>query len=161
MNSSILCSVVIPTFNRGAGLKDCLNSVAAQNTTDFEVIVVDDCSESETEAQEIVAAIAKERPHISFRCIRQKENGGHGKARNAGVKVACGKIILFTDDDCTVPSDWVLTHIDAHERYPTAAGVGGWYWPPPKTSRNVYDRFYELQYEYSYPKSRDCARTYW
>ena len=156
MKGVIRYSVVIPTYNRGPGLAECLESIVAQTTHDFEVIVVDDCSRSETEARNIVEKIRDENPEISFKFIRQKENGGHGKARNAGVQIARGSIILFTDDDCIVPRNWIEAHVDAHQRYSEAAGVGGWYWEPETHTKSVYDRFLELQYEYSYERSQDC-----
>lgn len=151
---SVHCSVVIPTYNRGENLEVCLRSVFQQSTNDFEVIVVDDCSS--IDSQPIVERCAAANPQVAFLFIRREKNGGHGAARNTGVSKARGEIILFTDDDCSVPENWVEKHSDAHRRYPEAAGVGGWYWSPKSDEKkNVFERFFELQHEQTFPDTRE------
>lgn len=84
-------SVVIPTWNRPAYLREALESVFAQTFTDYEVIVVDDGSTDETPQ---VARSFGERVRI----VRQKHQGP-GAARNRGVEEARGKYIAFLDSD--------------------------------------------------------------
>lgn len=100
----MLFSVVIPTYNRAALLREALNSVFAQEFTDFEVIVVDDGSTDETKS---VARSFGER----VRFFRQ-ENRGPGAARNLGIHRASGEYVAFLDsDDVWFP--WTLaTHVE-------------------------------------------------
>jgi glycosyltransferase involved in cell wall biosynthesis len=154
MEPAIRYSVIVPTYDRVDDLETCLESLVVQTAKNFEVIIVDDCSGPETRA--FVETFIAKYPHIPSRYVRQEKNGGHGKARNAGMAIARGEILLFTDDDCILPPEWVATHADAHVRYPEAAGVGGWYWPPADRPKNVFDRFYEIQYRYSYQGMHDC-----
>jgi len=84
-------SVIIPTYNRAALLREALASVMAQECRDFEVIVVDDGSTDETEA--VVRA-----SQLPVQFIRQT-NAGPGAARNLGIHQASGRYITFLDSD--------------------------------------------------------------
>lgn len=87
-------SIVIPIYNTGKYLRDCLDSIMAQSYVDFEAIMVDDGSEDGS------AAICKEyaeRDHRFTYCY--KENGGVSSARNAGIEIANGEWLLFVDSD--------------------------------------------------------------
>jgi len=87
----ILVSVVMPTYNRRNYIRESLDSVLAQNFSDFEVIVVDDGSTDGTE-EEV-------RPYEGqIRYFRQ-ENRGAGVARNVGIRNARGTCIAFMDSD--------------------------------------------------------------
>jgi GT2 family glycosyltransferase len=98
-------SVVIPTRNRPERLAECLQSIGRLHypADRFEVIVVDDGSETETEK-----AVALFRQRLDVTLLRQS-HGGPAKARNTGVKQAKGEFLAFTDDDCTPASDWLQT----------------------------------------------------
>jgi len=87
-------SVVIPTYNRARMLKRCLQSLCNQNypLNRYEIIVVDDGSTDNT-----TKIIAKFKP-VRLIYIRQNRKGP-AIARNKGIKVAKGSIILFIDDD--------------------------------------------------------------
>lgn len=87
----MLFSVIIPTFNRAALLREALDSVFAQTFTDFELIVVDDGSTDDTPA--VIAGYGE--------CIRffRQENGGPGAARNLGIQNASGEYVAFLDSD--------------------------------------------------------------
>src|SRR4051812_11853444 len=87
-------SVVVPFYNVGAYIGDCLESIARQTWTDFQAILVDDGSMDDS------AVVAKE-----F-CIRdprfrlvQQDNAGLGPARNPGVDHAVGEYLTFVDSD--------------------------------------------------------------
>lgn len=89
-------SVIIPTFNRAAFLKQAINSVLKQTYTHYEIIVVDDGSTDDTQ-QAALSYGAK------VRYIYQ-ENAGPSAARNTGIKAAKGKYVAFLDsDDCFLP----------------------------------------------------------
>ncbi|MFI5692052.1 glycosyltransferase family 2 protein [Kribbella sp. NPDC051586] len=87
-------SVVVPFYNVGAYIGDCLDSIARQTWTDFEAILVDDGSPDDS------AVIAKEMcaRDARFRIVQQ-DNAGLGPARNTGVEHATGEYITFVDSD--------------------------------------------------------------
>jgi hypothetical protein len=87
-------SVVVPFYNVGEYIGDCLDSIARQTYTDFEAILVDDGSPDDS------AAIAKEFcGHDSRFRIVEQQNQGLGPARNTGVRYAGGEYITFVDSD--------------------------------------------------------------
>lgn len=150
-----LCSVIIPTYNRHLKLWDCLNSLVRQTVTDFEIVIIDDASSKKT-GEEVKKFIAQH-PSLHITYIRLPKNRGCATARNEGIKRAQGNILLFTDDDCVVPANWIETHTATHERYSEAVGVGGWYWPTEEIlATDRYNRFYERAFEKGYPGMRDA-----
>jgi glycosyltransferase involved in cell wall biosynthesis len=101
--AGIAISVVIPTRNRAHLLPDCLASLAAQEASvPFEVVIVDNASEDET-AEVVAAWIARD---DRFRLVRE-EMLGRAAALNAGMAVARGDLLLFTDDDVYVQHGFV------------------------------------------------------
>lgn len=96
-------SIIVPTYNRRAQLTRCLESLACLDypRDRFEVIVVDDGSETPAEA---VVSSFSDRLHI--RLITQA-HGGPAAARNKGAAYAKGEFLAFTDDDCTPALDWL------------------------------------------------------
>ncbi|MFK4071083.1 CDP-glycerol glycerophosphotransferase family protein [Streptomyces sp. NPDC029674] len=94
-------SVVVPVYNVELYLDECLESLAAQTFTDFEVIMVDDGSTDGSAA--IAEAFAAADPR--FRLISQ-ENKGLGAARNTGVREMSpdSEYLAFVDSDDTLPA---------------------------------------------------------
>jgi len=102
-----LISVVVPTRDRPAALRRCLDALSAQTVLDhLEVVVVDDGSRA---ADEVAAATAG---HAHVRLIR-RSGGGPAAARNAGARTARGAFLCFTDDDCVPRPDWAERIVDA------------------------------------------------
>ncbi|MCE5258559.1 MAG: glycosyltransferase [Chloroflexi bacterium] len=115
----MLVSLVIPTYNRAAVLKCCLESSASQTYPELEIIVVDDCSSDGT--SELVRTCF---PQVIYIC--QQRNAGPAAARNRGIHVAQGEIVAFTDDDCVLPDDYIARLVQGYQDFPQAAGVGGY-----------------------------------
>jgi glycosyltransferase involved in cell wall biosynthesis len=85
-------TVVMPTYNRASYIAEALDSLAAQTRPPFEVVVVDDRSTDNT--RDIVSS------HVSKpRYLVQDLNAGASIARNRGVAVARGELIVFLDSD--------------------------------------------------------------
>jgi glycosyltransferase involved in cell wall biosynthesis len=99
-------SVVIPTYNRAEIIGRAIRSVQAQTFEDWELIIVDDASEDETE--EVVAAFEDTR----IRYIQHVENRGGAAARNTGIKHSKGKYIAFLDSD----DKWLAKKIEGQLR---------------------------------------------
>ena len=141
MNSPLSApiSVVIPTYNSGALLKQTLDSALAQTVAALEIIVVDDGSTDET--PDWITAHYGER----VRLIRQR-NGGVAAARNTGWRAAKGEWIAFLDHDDV----W---HPDKLERLLSAV--------TPKTGV-VYGRWREVNERgEALPEAAQLTRQKW
>lgn len=84
-------SVIVPVYNGERFLAEALDSVLAQSSAPYEIIVVDDGS---TDGTPEVAARYRER----VRYLRQ-DNAGPAAARNAGLMRAGGEVMAFLDAD--------------------------------------------------------------
>jgi glycosyltransferase involved in cell wall biosynthesis len=128
-------SVILSTFNRAELLKGAIDAFLQQHTHDvaFEVIIVDNNSTDNT--REVVGNYVKSHPNLIKYIFEPKQGLSYG--RNAGIAHARGNILVFTDDDVRVNSDWMETIHDAFQAYPEAAYIGGkvlplWEAPEPK-----------------------------
>ncbi len=121
-------SVVIPTHGRPELLLRCLHALRDQEIEEpFEVIVVDDAPQG------------SKVPEVTGLLTRVAASGGRGPAvaRNTGIAMAAGEIILFTDDDTQPDPRWIrsaVAHLDAH---PDHVGVEG------PTRSPAFDLLYE------------------
>lgn len=87
-------SVIVPVYNAENTLRACVDSVLAQTTSDFELILVDDGSQDTSGS--ICDAYAEQ--DVRIQVIHQK-NAGVSAARNAGMDQARGEYLLFVDSD--------------------------------------------------------------
>ena len=101
-------SVVVPVRDRRDLLRSCLDGLAAQTLVDHEIIVVDDGS-VDGSGKEGDADAAAGRP---VRVVRTEGCGAVG-ARAAGVAVAQGRYLAFTDSDCVPTPEWLASGIAA------------------------------------------------
>ena len=88
-------SVIVPAYQVQAYLHECMASVLEQSFTDLELIVVDDCSPDACGA--IADEFAARDPRVQ--AVHLQENGGLGRARNAGMRYATGDYLVFLDGD--------------------------------------------------------------
>lgn len=93
---SVKFSVIMPTYNRGKLIKSAIDSVLQQSHGDFELIIIDD--HSDTPASEAYPII-KDHPKIIYRYLER--NKGVSAARNIGIHIASGSYLSFLDDDDT------------------------------------------------------------
>jgi|GEM_PF-1050563 len=94
-------SVIIPVYNAGKYIADCLQSIQAAGFSSYEIICVDDGS-SDSSADVIKEFIGRDG---RIRLIQQ-DNGGVSAARNAGMAAAAGRYLAFVDADDTVTTDF-------------------------------------------------------
>jgi glycosyltransferase involved in cell wall biosynthesis len=78
--------------------------IASSHVRGTEIIVVE---QGEPSAARICSELGIEGIVVS------DEGRGASRARNIGIRRARGDVVLFTDDDCQVPRDWVRRHLDA------------------------------------------------
>jgi len=138
-------SIVIPTYNRLDMLVRVLNALDAQTgAPPFEVIVINDGSSDDTER------VMSKRPGITF---RTQPNGGPGRARNHGVSLATGKIVLFIGDDTVPEPGFLAEHARIHHQAGDDAmvaclGYTGWPATERVTAFMDYINDYGLQFGY-------------
>lgn len=105
MNKAHLASILICTRNRAEHLRQTLAALAQLDIPAAlkpELIVIDNGSEDAT--AEVIRAAPL--PQLTPRYISEPRRG-QCHARNAGLAAATGDIILFTDDDVRLPSNWL------------------------------------------------------
>ncbi|MBW2668721.1 MAG: glycosyltransferase [Deltaproteobacteria bacterium] len=105
-------SVIIPTYNRGWIIKEAIDSVLAQDYTEFELIVVDDGSTDHT------ADVLDSYRNV-IKVLSQK-NKGVSAARNRGIAEASGKFIAFLDSDDLWLSQKLSAQIEFFTQTPDA-----------------------------------------
>jgi glycosyltransferase involved in cell wall biosynthesis len=95
MINSPAVSIVLPTYNGSRYLAGSLQSCLEQTYTDFELIIVDDCSTDDT--PKIIADFAARDPRI--RASRNETNLRLPKSLNAGFAMSRGRYLTWTSDD--------------------------------------------------------------
>jgi glycosyltransferase involved in cell wall biosynthesis len=123
MNESILpkVSVIVPVYNGESVIERCLNHLLHQKypVEKLEIIVVDNGSTDKT--VQIIESMGLK----SFYAARK----GPAAARNEGMKIASGEIVVFVDADCLAEPDLiihhVLTHLYCQVADPQVAMIGG------------------------------------
>ena len=88
-----LVSIITPSYNSEAYIKDAIESVLAQTYTNWEMIIVDDCSTDNT------LTIISEYEDSRLRVIELNENKGAAIARNTAINEASGRYLAFLDSD--------------------------------------------------------------
>ena len=114
-------SVIVCTRNRAEYLSDCLHSLARQNcTVSYEILVVDNDSTDDT--PRVLREWSVKDPRL--RTVREPRVG-LSAAKNTGVRLARGQLLLFTDDDVIVDPGWVQAYVDFFERRAGRASAAG------------------------------------
>lgn len=100
-------SIIIASYNVEKYISECIESVLNQSFSDYELIIVDDCSTDET--RKVIEKYKDERIRV---CTTNENTGTAGGSRNIGMKYATGEYILFLDGDDRLYNKNVLTKID-------------------------------------------------
>src|SRR5581483_3762558 len=133
--AALRVSVVVPTRDRAMAAIDCVRCILA--TSGFlELIVIDQSGDDQTELG--LAAIGDDR----LRYVRSPTRGVT-RGRNAGIELARGEIIAFTDDDCRVSADWAGRIREIFEARPDVAVVSGRVRVPEEVQRMGYTEGFE------------------
>ena len=93
----IKISVIIPVYNAGESIKECIESIQKQTLNAMEIICVDDGSTDDS--LQILKDMRKADGRI---CILEQQNQGAGKARNLALQNATGEFVCFVDADDTL-----------------------------------------------------------
>lgn len=103
-------SIIVPAYNTGNAIRQCIDSVLKQTYPNWELIIVDDGSKDNT--SEIIDEYAKNDNRIKVFHI---PNGGVSYARNVGLAAAQGEYVMFVDSDDWIELDYlqqVGNHMD-------------------------------------------------
>ena len=90
-----IIQVIIPVYNAEKTLSKCLDSLLSQSFSDWNALLVDDCS-GDSSLKIIEEYVSRD---SRFDCIRMPKNGGASAAKNSALKVATGEYIAFLDSD--------------------------------------------------------------
>ena len=117
-----LFSVIIPLYNKAPYVRKTVESVMNQTFSDWELIVVDDCSTDGS------ADVVEQISDLRIRIVRLAENGGVGAARNHGVAESSGPYITFLDADDWWESIFLEEMAGLIARHPDAGIYGTGYY---------------------------------
>ena len=108
-----LVSVLVATRDRVDALHLCVTSLLASSYSSFEVIVVD---------QSATPTALSADPRLR---VVHSQAVGKTSALNLGLRQARGSIVAFTDDDCTVPTEWIRHGVERLRAQPDAGLIFG------------------------------------
>ena len=102
-----LVSIVMPSYNTERYIRDSIDSVLAQTYTNWELLIIDDCSPDNS--NEIIESYNEPR----IRLLKNKKNLGAACSRNYGLREAKGRYIAFLDSDDT----WVKDKLEKQVKF--------------------------------------------
>ncbi len=133
-----LISIILPTHNRPKLLEEAIESVIAQNITDWELIIIDDNSNPPVDKQYIQNKFSH-KVHV----LHHNLSKGGSLSKNTGIEVAKGKYIAFLDDDDLYAPTYLEEAINTLEKYPEIStlfmGVS-WFGPKAEWAEKDYDK---------------------
>ena len=136
----MLFSIIVPVYNVGKYIDQCIESIVAQEEKDFELILVDDGSTDHSPA--ICDKWAADDARIQ---VIHKKNGGLSSARNIGSKAATGEYVLYIDSDDYISETLFLSKL-AKKILTTHADVIVYKFKKFYDARNQFD-----ECSYSFP----------
>ena len=89
-----LVSIIMPSYNTAQYISETIQSVLRQTYTNWELIIIDDCSNDDTDN-----VVKKYLSDNRIRYIQNERNSGAAVSRNRALREAKGKWIAFLDSD--------------------------------------------------------------
>lgn len=117
-----LVSIIVPIYNAEKFIDKCLNAIVNQSYHNIEIILVNDGSTD----QSIDKCIVWEQADSRIRVIDQV-NGGVSIARNKGIDVATGELLLFIDVDDYIEQETVKTLVEQQSQTQADMVIYGFY----------------------------------
>lgn len=145
MKTSPFFSIVMPVYNVRAYIIDALKCVKDQSCTDWELILVDDCSPDDS--IELAMQFFKNDPKVTV--VRHKKNQGLSAARNSGMSTAKGKYIWFPDPDDTYKLTLLEDTKKTLEKFNT----------PPLIMFGHEEKWYKINGKFSHCKKISSKQT--
>lgn len=109
-----LFSILIAQYNNGKYFEDCYKSIMAQSYTNWEAIIVDDCSTDDSleQMKKLIGDDAR------FKIFSNDENKGCGFTKKKCIDNADGNICGFLDPDDKLTADAIEVMMIAHHKHP-------------------------------------------
>ena len=95
-----LVSIIMPTYNSAKTVEKSIDTVLNQTYTNWELIIVDDCSKDDT-----LKVLEKYQSHPKIKITANEINSRAAITRNNGLKLAQGQYVAFLDSDDLWPAD--------------------------------------------------------
>lgn len=116
-------SVIIPCFNAGDYVRECVDSAVVQTSeaVTLEILVIDDHSDE----QATLAALSDIQASGIARVIKNTGSCGPGAARNLGIQQARGEWVAFMDADDVFAPNGIGKRLATAQLFPDVAWVGG------------------------------------
>ncbi len=147
-------TVVIPTYNRAAGLPKTLERIFSQSIshTRYRVILVDNRSIDNTAV--VAKILCNKFPTLTY---AYQDRPGAGAARNLGIKLAKTQLVLFIDDDILASHNLIEQHLNAHKTH--VGSVLGYLEVPWERSRDPFLKYLHKSEEQNTYSKLDPANT--
>ena len=143
LSATPFISIIIPNHNGEKTIGLCLEAACSSNYSNFEIVVVDDCSTDNS-----IALIAP----YPCRLIRLPEHGGASRARNVGAENSKGDVLFFIDADCLLQKDTLAKAASAYINNGPEIIIGGTYTRLPY-DQNFFSIFQSIFIHYSETKN--------
>jgi glycosyltransferase involved in cell wall biosynthesis len=108
LGDATLISVIVTTYNREDALDAALRALSRQSDENFEIVIADDgsCSETRSLVESWRARLA-----VPLKHVRHEHRGFRGgEIRNRGIVASTGALCIFLDGDCLAAADFVAAH---------------------------------------------------
>ena len=146
-------SIVIPAHNALSTLPEVLAPLSSLSS-EWEVIVVDDCSQDDT-----LAYLHAHHPEV--RILPMPRQGGQAVARNAGAAIACGEFLVFIDSDVVAQTETLFAMTRFLQQRPELVGVFGCYSEWGYHGESPLSRFRNLQHRRVHQRHRGLTHSFW
>ncbi len=113
-----LVSIIIPVFNRFEYADRAILSVLNQKYTNWELFVVDDCSNQKYGLPKICEHVQQK-----IKLLRNESNSGPGLSRQRGLDLAAGKFVCFLDSDDYWLPDFIMRSFETHKERNFSVGA--------------------------------------
>lgn len=117
-------SIIVPIYNVSDYIERCLQSVLNQTFTDFECLMIDDCTPDDS-IEKCERLITEYNGPIAFKILHHEHNRGLSAARNTGTYAAQGDYIYYLDSDDYISSDCLAVLLAEVEKYPNTEMICG------------------------------------
>ncbi len=144
-------SVIVPAYNCSEQLRECLTAILEQADDGVQIIVADDASRDST------LCVAQE---MGVETVSLSQNSGPAAARNEGVAIAKGDILLFVDADVVIAPGVLKRVINTFERNPGVSALFGSYDTEPR-AKSIISQYRNLLHHIVHQKANEDARTFW
>ena len=141
MNKNPHVSIIVPVSNGGNPFRACVSSLLELDYPDgkMQILLINDGSTDDT-AQWLLG----QKIPSYFNIITHNENMGRAAARNSGLKIAQGDILIFLDADMVIKPDFVMQHVYVLSK-PNVVAVSGLVIADPNERKTTF-QYYLFEY---------------